>query len=78
MGKINLSVGSCEKNGVMAGLGVPSSSETLTTCMSHQLQFKIDGVESCLGNLIKGRSNVNKNIKHTNLNVPQSMLFHFH
>lgn len=29
MGKINLSVGSCEKNGVMAGVGVSSSSETL-------------------------------------------------
>lgn len=39
-----MSMGSFEKNGVMAGLGVSSSSETLTTCMSRQLQLKIDGV----------------------------------
>lgn len=42
--KINMSVGSFEKNGVVAGLGVSSSNETPTTCMSHQLQLKIDGV----------------------------------
>lgn len=44
MAKINMSAGSLEKNGVMAGLGVSSSSETLTTRRTHQLHLKTDRV----------------------------------
>lgn len=44
MAKINMSAAGLEKNGVMAGLGVSSTSETLTTRMTHQLHLKTDGV----------------------------------